>query len=97
MVLITNYGGSGFTVVRHAGAKLFDVTGGDEAARPLAEWHHYSPFEKEANVTQLALLKVSTPLHRLTRSDRCAAHSQMLSKHNPTWNEELCHLEYHVP
>ncbi len=53
VVLISNYGGAGFVPLRHAGAKLLDISSGEEAARPIAEWHHYSKFEQEADVTQV--------------------------------------------
>ena len=42
-----------------AGVKLWDVSQGEETARPVAEWQHYSKFEAEAEVTQVAMLKVS--------------------------------------
>jgi len=57
VVLVSNYGGAGFLPLRHAGVKLWDVSGGEEAARPLGEWHHLSKFEAEQAVTQVAMLK----------------------------------------
>ncbi len=39
-------------------ARARAVAGGEEKARPLAEWHHISKFEQEDKVTQVALLKV---------------------------------------
>jgi hypothetical protein len=53
VVIISNYGGAGFLPLRHAGAKMLDISQGEEAAIPLAEWHHYSKFEQETDVTQV--------------------------------------------
>lgn len=34
---------------------VYCVPGGEETATPLAEWHHISKFEQEANVTQVSI------------------------------------------
>lgn len=58
VVVVSNYGGAGFQPLRHAGAKLWDISAGEEGARPLAEWHHLSKHEQEADVSQVAMIKV---------------------------------------
>lgn len=58
VVVVSNYGGAGFAPLRHAGVKVWDVSGGEEGARPLGEWQHLSKFEAEEAVTQVAMVKV---------------------------------------
>ncbi|KAF5842921.1 hypothetical protein DUNSADRAFT_3948 [Dunaliella salina] len=58
IVLITNYEEAGFKPIKHAGIKLWDISKGEEQARPLMDYGHISKFEMEQKVTQVALIKV---------------------------------------
>lgn len=53
IVLVTNYEDAGFKPIKHAGIKLFDITKGEEQARPLMEYCHLSKYEQESKVTQV--------------------------------------------
>lgn len=37
---------------------MYDVTEGEEGAKFVGQWEHFSKFEKEGDVTAVALLKV---------------------------------------
>ena len=55
LVVISNYGEAGFKPLKHVGVKLWDVSKGEEAARPLADFSHLSKFEAEEDITQVGL------------------------------------------
>jgi hypothetical protein len=53
IVLVTNYEEAGFKPLKHAGIKLWDISRGEEQARPIMEFNHLSKFEAEEKLTQV--------------------------------------------
>ncbi len=45
--------GTGAAPLKHAGIKLWDITNGEEGARPLVDFNHISKFEREMEITQV--------------------------------------------
>jgi len=53
IVIISNYEDAGFKPIKHAGIKLWDISKGEDSARPLVDYAHLSKFEQEQKTTQV--------------------------------------------